>query len=101
MRLPEDLRTAILAALALHPATADMRTYELRREWVARQVERVARTAERRIDEAQALLAQEIAGELSRERGRGVRRRAGGWHIESFSAMSSSTARFPRPSSAG
>jgi len=87
-RLPEDLRTAILAALALHPATADMRTYELRREWVARQVERVARTAERRIDEAQALLAQEIAGELARERARPASAaEQESWHIESFSAV--------------
>lgn len=87
-RLPEDLRTAILAALALHPATVNMRTYELRREWVARQVERVARTAERRIDEAQDLLAQEIAGELARDRGRpafAIER--DGWYIESFSAV--------------
>ena len=87
-RLPEDLRTAILAALALHPATADMRTYELRRDWVARQVERVARTAERRIDEAQDLLAQEIAGELARERSRpAFAAEQEGWHIESFSAV--------------
>jgi hypothetical protein len=86
-RLPEDLRTAILAALALHPATVNMRTYELRREWVARQVERVARTAERRIDEAQDLLAQEIAGELARERSRPAHTaEPDGWHIESFSA---------------
>lgn len=87
-RLPEDLRTAILAALALHPATVDMRTYELRREWVARQVERVARTAERRIDEARDLLAQEIAVELARERGRQAHPAApDSWHIESFSAV--------------
>jgi hypothetical protein len=87
-RLPDDLRTAILAALALHPATADMRTYELRRDWVARQVERVARTAERRIDEAQDLLAQEIAGELARERSQPAHpAEQDGWHIESFSAV--------------
>lgn len=87
-RLPEDLRTAILAALALHPATVDMRTYELRREWVARQVERVARTAERRIDQAQDLLAQEIAGDLARERGRPAFAAApDSWYIESFSAV--------------
>jgi hypothetical protein len=87
-RLPEDLRTAILAALALHPATVNMRTYELRREWVARQVERVARTAERRIDEAQDLLAQEIAGELARERSRPAHpAEQESWYIESFSAV--------------
>ena len=86
-RLPEDLRTAILAALGLHPVTVNMRTYELRREWVARQVGRVARTAERRIDEAQDLLAQEIAGELARERGRAHPAELESWYIESFSAV--------------
>jgi hypothetical protein len=87
-RLPEDLRNAILAALALHEATRDMRTYELRREWVARQVERVARTAERRIEEAQDLLAQEIAGELARQRSRpAVPAEADRWYIERFSAV--------------
>lgn len=87
-RLPEDLRTAILAALALHPATVNMRTYELRREWVARQVERVARTAERRIDEAQFLLAQEIAGELARERSRPAHpAELESWYIKSFRAV--------------
>lgn len=87
-RLPEDLRTAILAALALHPATVDMRTYELRREWVARQVERVARTAERRIEEAQELLAQEIAAELARVRSRpAYLAEQESWYIESFSAV--------------
>jgi hypothetical protein len=87
-RLPQDLRTAILAALALHPATVNMRTYELRKDWVARQVERVARTAERRIDEAQDLLAQEIAGELARERGRPAHpAELEAWHIVSFSAV--------------
>lgn len=87
-RLPEDLRTAILAALALHPATANMRTYEQRREWVARQVERVPRTAERRIDEAQDLLAQEAAEELARERARpALPAEQESWYIERFSAV--------------
>ena len=88
LRLPEDLRKAILAALALHEETREMRTYELRREWVARQVERVARTAERRIDEAQDLLAQEVAAELAQRRGRrAALPDAGQWYIERFSAV--------------
>jgi hypothetical protein len=87
-RLPEDLRKAILAALALQEETRDMRTYELRREWVAGQVARVARTAERRIDEAQDLLAQEVAAELAQRRGRRAAvPDADQWHIESFSAV--------------
>lgn len=86
--LPGDLRMAILAALGLHPQTSDMRTYDQRKEWVARQVDRVARTAERRIDEAQDLLAQEVAAQLARERGRAAAAdEASGWYIERFSAV--------------
>jgi hypothetical protein len=86
--LPGDLRMAILAALALHEATRDMRTYEQRKEWVARQVERVARTAERRIDEAQDLLAQEVARELAELRSRPPAvDEADMWYIERFSAV--------------
>lgn len=86
--LPGDLRMAILAALGLHPETSDMRTYDQRKEWVARQVDRVARTVERRIDEAQALLAQEVAAQLTRWRGQApAADEAGGWYIERFSAV--------------
>lgn len=85
-KLPEDLRMAILAALALHEATAGMRTYEQRKEWVAEQVDRGARTAERRIDEAQDLLAQEVAAELTRQRGR-PQAETDKWYIERFDAV--------------
>jgi hypothetical protein len=86
--LPADLRMAILAALALHAETRDMRTYEQRKEWVARQVDRVSRTAERRIDQAQDLLAQEVARELAGQRGRPrAVGEAGKWYIERFSAV--------------
>jgi hypothetical protein len=86
--LPGDLRLAILAALALHAATRDMRTYEQRKEWLARQVDRGARTAERRIDEAQDLLAQEVAAQLARRRGgRLAVDEADKWYIERFSAV--------------
>jgi hypothetical protein len=94
--LPAELRTAVLAALALQAETAEMRTYEQRRQWFADKViYRVPRTAERRINKAQALLAQEVAAELAR-----LRRRPGAvtgngagdgaepaWYIESFSAV--------------
>lgn len=84
--LPGDLRMAILAALGLHPETSDMRTYDQRKEWVARQVDRVARTVERRIDEAQDLLAQEVAAQLARGRAAAADA-AGDWYIERFSAV--------------
>jgi len=86
--LPEDLRTAILAALAVHEATRNMRTYDQRKEWAARQLDRGARTAERRIDEAQDLLAQQVAAELARQRGRPpVVAEADKWYVERFSAV--------------
>lgn len=87
-RLPYDLGLAILAALALHEATRNMLTYERRREWVAEQLDRVPRTAERRIDAAQDLLAQEIASELKAQRARPLFvDDADKWHIERFSAL--------------
>ena len=70
-RLTEEMRTAILAALALHPDTREMTTYSQRKRWLAdTKLDRGDRTAERRIEEAQRLLAQEIAAALERRRGR-------------------------------
>jgi len=70
-RLAGEMRTAILAALALHKDTREMTTYSQRKRWLAdTQLDRGDRTAERRIEEAQRLLAQEIAAELERRRGR-------------------------------
>lgn len=87
-RLPDDLRLAILAALALHDATRDMPTYEQRREWLAGQLRRVPRTAERRVNLAQDQLAQEIAGELKAQRaGPPAADDAARWHIERFTAL--------------
>jgi hypothetical protein len=69
-RLTEEMRTAIVAALALHPDTREMTTYSQRKRWLAdTKLNRGDRTAERRIEEAQRLLAQEIAAELERRRG--------------------------------
>jgi hypothetical protein len=83
-RLSEEMQTAILAALALHPDTREMTTYSQRRRWLAdTKLDRGERTAERRIDEAQRLLAQEIAVELQRRRGQSD----DGWYIDHFSAV--------------
>lgn len=87
-RLAEDLRKAVLAALALQPETRDMRTYEERRDWVADQIDRGPRTAERRIESAQLLLGQEIASVLARQRSRpALLAEADSWHIEHFRAV--------------
>ena len=86
-RLPEEMRTAILAALALHAGTRGMSTYSERKRWLAdTRLDRGDRTAERRIDEAQRLLAQEIAAEFERRRGLSDRS-DDDWYIEHFSAV--------------
>lgn len=86
--LPDDLRLAVLAALALHDATGGMPTYEQRREWLAGQIDRVARSAERRVNLAQEQLAQEIAAQLKAQRGAPpAAGDAGQWYIERFTAL--------------
>ena len=86
--LADDLRKAVLAALALEPATQDMRTYEERRDWLAEQINRGPRTAERRIETAQKLLGQEIASVLAWQRSRPpLLADADRWHIDHFRAV--------------
>jgi hypothetical protein len=86
-RLTDEMRTAILAALALHEDTRGMTTYSERKRWLAdTRLARGDRTAERRIEEAQRLLAQEIAAELERRRGRSDPA-DDGWYIDRFSAV--------------
>jgi hypothetical protein len=86
-RLTDEMRTAILAALALHEDTRAMPTYSQRKRWLAdTKLDRGDRTAERRIEEAQRLLAQEIAAELDRRRGH-VDPADDGWYIDHFSAI--------------
>jgi hypothetical protein len=86
-RLSEEMRTAILAALALHQDTRAMTTYSERKRWLAdTKLDRGDRTAERRIEEAQRLLAQEIAAELERRRGHSDPA-DDGWYVDHFSAI--------------
>jgi len=86
-RLTDEMRTAILAALALHEDTRGMTTYSQRKRWLAdTKLARGDRTAERRIEEAQRLLAQEIAAELERRHGQSDPA-DDGWYIEHFSAV--------------
>jgi hypothetical protein len=87
LELTEEMRTAILAALALHADTREMTTYSQRKRWLAdTKLDRGDRTAERRIEEAQRLLAQEIAAELERRRGQSDAA-DDGWYIDHFSAV--------------
>jgi hypothetical protein len=56
-RLPDDLRKAVLAAFAMLPDTRQ-RFYQERVRWVAAQLERDERTAQRRINEGLVHLAE-------------------------------------------
>jgi hypothetical protein len=85
-RLPAELRTAIMASLGLSAATRSMPFFGDRVSWLAAQLDRDRRTALRRVDEAERLLAEEIATELRRRRGQPVAA-ADGWYVEAFSAV--------------
>ena len=83
------MRTAILAALALHEQTRGMTTYSVRKRWLAdTRLGRGDRTAERRIEESL-----EAAAARPGDRGRVERRRGqsdpddDGWYIDHFSAV--------------
>jgi hypothetical protein len=85
-RLPGELRTAIMAALALAAPTRAMPFFGDRVSWLAEQLSRDTRTALRRVDDAERLLAEEIATELRRRRGQPAAV-ADGWYVEVFSAV--------------
>lgn len=76
--LPPDLGTALLASLDLHPDVRGLAKLEDRVDWLAARLHRDARTARRRMDEAAAMLAENLSS------GRHARRTAlpsTGWHI--------------------
>ncbi|HUJ06760.1 MAG TPA: hypothetical protein VLX31_11685 [Streptosporangiaceae bacterium] len=68
-RLPADLREAILASLGISEPTRNMPRFTDRVVWLAAAADRTYRTALRRIDTAERLLAEEIARELQARRG--------------------------------
>jgi len=80
-RLPPDLRGAIMASLGLSPITRQMPHFGERVAWLAEQSGRNYRTVLRRIDAAEQLLAEEIAGELWRRRGRPAAA-VDGWYLD-------------------
>lgn len=75
--LPEDLRDAARAALALHPE-ATQRFLRERLDWLAEHLQRDARTARRRYEEALLLLAES----LEREHPAEPADRPAEWHPE-------------------
>jgi hypothetical protein len=69
-QLATDMRAAIFASLALSTETRQMAYFKDRVSWLAGHLRYEYRTALRRIDDAEQLLAEEIARELTRRRGR-------------------------------
>ncbi|MFD4673293.1 hypothetical protein ACFWNN_26460 [Lentzea sp. NPDC058450] len=84
--LPEDLRTAVRASLGLAGETKDMPHFKDRVSWLAARLQRDERTALRRIDDAERVLAREVALELDRRDGMD---QAGsiGWHLDELRTL--------------
>lgn len=80
-RLPDDLRIAIEASLALSAETLRIAQFKDRVSWLAGKIERLDRTALRRIEQAERLLAEELAGELRRRRG-STATAPQGWYLD-------------------
>ncbi|HET8658088.1 MAG TPA: hypothetical protein VFM55_03720 [Micromonosporaceae bacterium] len=79
--LPEDLRTAITASLGLSAETRQIPKLRDRITWLSAQLGRGYRTALRRVDVAERLLAEEIAHELRRRRGQAAGTPQG-WYLD-------------------
>jgi len=79
-QLLEDYRKAIGASLALSEETADEPLFTRRASWLAEEIDRDSRTALRRIREAEWRLAELIAAELGRRRGR-IPVAPDGWYV--------------------
>lgn len=82
-KLPGDLNVAVLASLGLLDETKQMEHFGDRVTWLAERVARNERTVLRRIDDAEALLAEEVSTELRSRRGRVVST-AAGWYLDEF-----------------
>ncbi|WBB97831.1 hypothetical protein O7553_02365 [Solwaraspora sp. WMMA2059] len=76
-RLPDDMALAARVALGLHPQAQDAH-FRGRVAWLARRLGREDRTALRRINEAEVLLAEAIGQELGRRSSSPV---GAGWHV--------------------
>jgi hypothetical protein len=81
-KLPEDLRTAAMVSLGLSEDTKQLVLFGDRVAWLAEQSSRNDRTILRRIDVAEQLLAEEIAGELQCRVG--TLPTANGWYLDEF-----------------
>jgi hypothetical protein len=85
-QLPPDLQAAITASLALSGETSRMRNFGDRVAWLAGQLGFENRTALRRINTAEVLLAERVAQELRRRRSRTATTPTG-WYVERFQVV--------------
>jgi len=81
--LSEEACIAIRASLGLSGQTRQMRLFSDRVSWLANQIDRQYRSALRRIEHAEQLLAEEIALELHRRRSQAVTAPQG-WYLDEF-----------------
>jgi hypothetical protein len=84
--LAADMRDAIFASLALSTETRQMTYFKDRVSWLASHLRYEYRTALRRIDTAEQLLAEEVARELTRRRGR-TASTPDGWKLDSLRTL--------------
>jgi hypothetical protein len=84
-RLPGEARIAVTAGLALSDAARQAKLIG-RRLWLAKALSVSPRTAQRRLDDGEALLAEEIALELRGSRGRAAAAPRG-WYLDEFRAV--------------
>jgi hypothetical protein len=76
--LPADVDLALLIGLGVHPDVRGLAKLEDRVDWLAARLNRDARTARRRMDEAARMLAEHLA---SSQRGRRAGLPSTGWHV--------------------
>jgi hypothetical protein len=85
-QLVADYRTAIEISLGLSTETMQEAYFNGRVSWLAHHIDRDPRTALRRINQAERSLAELIATELRRRRGRSVGA-PNGWYLQEFRAL--------------
>jgi hypothetical protein len=81
--LPDELATAVRAALGIHPETERMLQLQERIDWLAHELRRDVRTARRRVDEASGRLAEVLVAGAAARSGR----QGPGWYVTDFHAV--------------
>jgi hypothetical protein len=85
-QLPADMRLAVTASLALSGEIKELPHLDDRVQWLSEQLGREFRTGKRRVSEAERRLAEQIASELQRRRGR-VPAAPQGWYLAEMRSL--------------